>query len=386
MECVKCKKQIPDGALYCPWCGKKQAITKRRASKRPNGTGSAYQRGKTWTAAVTIGYELIEQEDGSVKRVARKETKGGFPSRTKALEACASLGKRTKAAIKIPNFIGAYEAWEKEYLTKKRTKSTLNCYRAAKKYFKDIYYFGFQEIGLEDLQQCVDECPNGRRTRENMKALASLMYKYALPRHWTDMNYANYIAPGGEEGGTYPAFSKDQVETIRRSVGKVAHADVIYCLIYTGFRPTEMLGLRKEDYREENGIAYLVAGIKTEAGKGRAVTISPKIRDIIADRIKSEREYIFPKDDGTPMTAKYFRDNYFYPALSEMGIQDVPTEKKPAVYVPYSCRHTFSNFLKNAQGADKDKAALIGHEDYETTKRMYQSAELENMQRITDQF
>jgi integrase len=69
-----------------------------------------------------------------------------------------------------------------------------------------------------------------------------------------------------------------------------------------------------------------------------------------------------------------------------MGIQQVPEKGKPAQYVPYSCRHTFSNMLKNAAGADKDKAALMGHADYETTKRLYQSAELENLQRITDQF
>ena len=24
MECIKCKKEIPDGAPYCCWCGKKQ--------------------------------------------------------------------------------------------------------------------------------------------------------------------------------------------------------------------------------------------------------------------------------------------------------------------------------------------------------------------------
>ena len=55
-------------------------------------------------------------------------------------------------------------------------------------------------------------------------------------------------------------------------------------------------------------------------------------------------------------------------------------------YVPYSCRHTFSNMLANVAGADKDKAALIGHEDYTTTKKMYQSAEIENLLRITNQF
>ena len=38
MECIKCKKEIPDGAPFCCWCGKKQQT--KRATKRGNGTGS----------------------------------------------------------------------------------------------------------------------------------------------------------------------------------------------------------------------------------------------------------------------------------------------------------------------------------------------------------
>ena len=44
MECIKCKKEIPDGAPYCCWCGKKQEARRNRA--RGNGQGSAYQRGR----------------------------------------------------------------------------------------------------------------------------------------------------------------------------------------------------------------------------------------------------------------------------------------------------------------------------------------------------
>ena len=385
-ECIKCKKEIPDGALYCPWCGKKQSATKKPAAKRGNRQGTAYKRGKTWTAMVVTGYEVIHGKDGESKRIARKKTKGGFATKAEALAACDSLRKKPKTYGKVPAFINVYNAWEKEYLTKGKSKSTLYGWRAAKKYYADLHYFGFNEIGLDDLQDCVNECPQGKRTRENMKALAGLMYKYALPRHWTDMNYAEFIQPGEGESGTYPPFTKAQVETIRKSLGVVPHAEDIYCLIYTGFRPTEMLGLTRDDYIEQDGIAYLQAGIKTEAGKGRAVTISPHIAGIIADRLASGNRFLFPRDDGEQMRTEYFRDNYFYPALAQMGIQALPTKEAPAVLVPYSCRHTFSNMLKNANGADKDKAALIGHEDYGTTKRMYQSAELENMKRITDQF
>lgn len=386
MYCIKCRKEIPEGALYCPWCGKKQQTTKRPSVRRSNGLGTAYKRGRTWTASVILGYKTVTDAEGGEKRVPVKRTKGGFASKTEALAACAEIRKRPSLeAVKIPLFMEVYEQWEKAYLTQGKARGTLGCYRSARKHMTELDFYPFDAIGLDDLQQCVDDCPNGRRTKENMKTLFGLLYKYALPRHWTDMNYASFLRITAEEGGTHPPFTRTQVETIRKSIGTVPHAEDIYCLIYTGFRPTEFFALTADDYHDENGIQYLTGGIKTAAGKGRAVSVSSKILPIIRERVKNGGKRLFPRDGGEPMTAEYFRDNYFYPALAAMGIQAVPTKDSPAEYVPYSCRHTFSNLLKDAAGSDKDKAALMGHEDYKTTQRLYQSSDLEHIKAITDQ-
>ena len=218
-------------------------------------------------------------------------------------------------------------------------------------------------------------------------ALAGLLYKYAIPRKQAEnINLAEFLKISGESG-TYPAFTMDQVRLIQKAAAaNVPHADDVLCLIYLGFRPVEFFSLTKSSYYKLENDGYLVGGAKTEAGKGRAVTVSPIISDIIRKRLESEHEWLFPKDDGTQMSPEYFRDNYFYQVLAITGIQAMPTKEKPAYYVPYSCRHTFSNMLANVSGADKDKAALIGHEDYTTTKKMYQSAEIENLLRITNQF
>ena len=42
----KCKKEIPDGSVYCCWCGKKQETTKRKKAKRASGTGNIYVNAK----------------------------------------------------------------------------------------------------------------------------------------------------------------------------------------------------------------------------------------------------------------------------------------------------------------------------------------------------
>ena len=167
---------------------------------------------------------------------------------------------------------------------------------------------------------------------------------------------------------------------IHDQIGVTPHAEDVYTLIYTGFRPSELFSLKKSDYRD----SILYGGIKTEAGKNRAVPVSRRIIHIIEDKLFGNSEYLFPKDDGTKMSAKYFRDNYFYPVLAAAGIQPIPTPDHPAYYVPYSCRHTFANLLKNAPGSDKDKAGLMGHEEYKTTQRLYQSAEIEAFKSIVN--
>ena len=380
--CRKCNREAPNGAVYCPFCGlplnPKRHTPKPRT--RPNGTGTAFKRGKTWYAQVTIGTKPVIR-DGKPASQTIRATKGGFSTKRDALEYCQTLREEAQAKRKQEKekltMQQIYDLWLPTHQNRVG-KSTMDCYRAAWKYFKPIHQEPFADLDLDDLQECVDECDKGKRTKENMKALAGLLMKYALPRHQTDMNYAEYINTGNDAKGTRPAFTKEQVESIRQQIGKTPHAEDVYCLIYTGFRPTEMFALTKGDYKD--GILY--GGIKTEAGKNRAVPISPKIATYIETKLESDSNLIFPKDDGTEMSARYFRDTYFYPVLAAAGIQPIPTPKKPAVYVPYSARHTFANLLKDAPGSDKDKAGLIGHEDYKTTKRLYQSAELDALKAI----
>lgn len=65
MKC--CGHDLPDGAKFCPYCGKK-AVRERGKKKRGNGTGSVYQlpSGK-WRGAVEIGSYL--DDDGKFHRL-----------------------------------------------------------------------------------------------------------------------------------------------------------------------------------------------------------------------------------------------------------------------------------------------------------------------------
>ena len=44
MDCIKCKKGIPEDALFCPYCGRKQSVKQRKYKKRANGMGTIYRK------------------------------------------------------------------------------------------------------------------------------------------------------------------------------------------------------------------------------------------------------------------------------------------------------------------------------------------------------
>ena len=342
---------------------------------RGNGQGTAYRRGRTWTACITIGWKTTPT--GRAQAVRR--TKGGFSTKREALAYCQQLKAAPKDKPKL-TLQQVYDAWLPVHEARV-SKSTMDCYRAAYKYFDALKFLPMLDIDVDELQECLDACPRARRTRENMKAVIGLLYKYAIPRHQATMNLAEYLHTGDNDKSTRPAFTAEQVELIRQQIGLTPYAEYVYVLIYTGFRPAELFSLTKDNYHD--GILY--GGIKTEAGKDRAVPVSPKVRAIIEQRVSTCHGFLFPRENGEQMTVAYFRDYCFYPVLAAAGIQPIPTANRPAYYTPYSCRHTFANLLKGASGSDVDKAKLIGHADYTTTKKMYQSAELEAMRKIIEE-
>lgn len=342
---------------------------------RPNGAGTAYKRGRTWTACITIGWKTTPT--GRAQAVRR--TKGGFSTKREALAYCQQLKAAPKDKPKL-TLQQVYDAWLPAHEARV-SKSTMDCYRAAWRYFSDLSLRQMSDIDVDEWQDCMDACPRARRTRENMKALCGLLYKYAIPRHQATMNLAEYLHTGDNDKSTRPAFSHDQIELIHDQIGVTPYADMVYVLIYTGFRPAELFSLTKDSYHD----GILTGGIKTEAGKDRAVPVSPKIRSIIEQRVSACHGFLFPRENGEQMSVAYFRDYCFYPVLASADIQPIPTAEHPAYYTPYSCRHTFANLLKEVQGSDVDKAKLIGHANYSTTQKMYQSAELDAMRKIIEE-
>ena len=372
-NCRKCGADLPPGAIFCPMCGRKQT-RERSPKKRGNGQGTVLElpSGK-YKVVVTLGY--YTDEDGKRHRRTRSRV---FARKKDAVAAVPELLNAKPAEKKRITFKELYDKW---LPTHRAGKSTIDCYKAAIKYFAPLWHVPVADIDLDDLQECLDECPHGKRTRQNMKAVCGLVYKYGIPRKVIpeNLNLAQFLIVEGEGTARRASFTDEEIEAIKKACGNVPHAEEVYILIYTGFRPSEYLSLTADSY--DNALQTLTGGSKTAAGRDRVVTLSPKIAPLVAALAASGGPLI--KDpSGKPWTLKGWTEDVFYPVLEAAGIGN-PVEDRRHKYTPHSCRHTFATLMKRVEGADKDKQELIGHASAEML-RYYQDVEIADLKRITN--
>lgn len=337
-----------------------------------------------YKAVKVLGWYL--GEDGKKRR--RTVTKV-FEKKKDAVAALPTLGLGRTPAGKADRkakmtFKGLYDLW---IPTHEAGRDTLNCYKAAIKFFAPLYHERAADVDIDDLQECIDECPRGKATRKNMRTTVGLMYKYGIPRGYfpEKLNLADYLNVKGEAGIGGAGLPDNYLEAIKNAVGHSLAADYVYCQCYLGFRPSELLALEMKDYDQKE--KAFIGGAKTEAGKNRTVTISPKIQPII-DRLASGRSAgaFFCSSDGSQLDIKEYR-SMFYDLLNDLGL-DNPTYKvhdqQKHTYTPHSCRHTFATLMKRVNGSTKDKLQLIGHSSEEML-HYYEDVSLEDLRKITDE-
>lgn len=392
---TKCNKPIPDGAVFCPWCGRKQIRQKSRKS-RGNGIGSVYKLpdGK-WCAEKTVGWIVDPLPEGSppgtIAKKRRISVKRRYATRKDALVALPFLtvaDRRPKAGTatqKKRTAITLHELYEQWFPTHGKSRSTMNCYASGFRVFAPLWDVRMEDLDIDDLQDCMEDADAGRRTLENARACLGLVYKYGIPRDAVpkDRNLAQFLRiPQTDSAGERQGLTLEELELVRKaSSAGDPFASIVLCHCYLGFRPTALLQLTVADYNAQE--RAFVGGIKTEAGKGRTVTVSPKIQPSVDALIAAASDgYVFGRA-GRQLSLPEYREQ-FYALLDRLGIRNPVDADGRHRLTPHSCRHTFATLMKRTRGSDTDKLALIGHTSTEQL-REYQDVSYADLRAITDQ-
>ncbi len=352
-NCIKCGADLPQGALYCPMCGKKQTAQtnpekKRTGRSRPNGTGSVYRRGKTWECAIVLGYVI--QPDG--KRKAIRPTKGGFKTKKEAMEYLPKL-KEDRPRL-TPTL---YDLWERYQDSKKYTQlsaSRKEKYAIAWRKLERLWFTKIDLLTTFDLQDTVNDQASTFYTARDLKDLLSKLYQMALPDQYVKSNLAEYIELPELNAKKQEAFTAEEIAKLWTD-----YADgnwwtgYILLMIYTGMMPGELLGCQKE-FIDWQGKQIRGAGKKTKERKETPIVLADVILPVLSD--------LCDHTAGEKLI-KINKDNFYqayYETLQRAGCRRL---------TPYSCRHTAATSLAMENIPPSVIQKVMRHAKFSTTEK-----------------
>lgn len=371
MKCIKCHQTIPEGSIYCNFCGKKQVTQKKQKSRSRKGQGSVIYRkdrnkymarvtnnGKT----ITVGHYMSETE--------------AWAAVNKAL--CEYVTDSYNWTVK-----DCYDHWSENHY-QSISKSGEGSYKNAWRYFTPIKNMKMRDVKTSHLQKCVDLGAEkfSRPICEKIKSLASQLCKFAMQEDLINKNYAQFLKlPPMQESETQP-FSDEDIKILLKNDSDDT-VKIILILIYTGFRPTEFFNVEIKNIDIEKW--FVRGGAKTDAGRNRIVPISPKIQGYVKyfytkAKLKGQK-YLIVNSRGNKLDINNFRNRYFYKTLENLGILEDENDRH---LTPYSTRHTFATLCDRANIDDNLLIKMIGHTTKKTTDKFYIHKTEEDMQKAIE--
>lgn len=355
MECIKCKKDIPDGSVFCCWCGKQQQTPQRKALKRANGTGTVYKlqgrRTRPWVAAK--GKTII----------------GYYDKKTAALDALARLQGRSIDEIYNWTFKQVYEAWKDEHFRDIGAKG-IESYERAYDVFEPLHDRKFRELRTADYQIVIDKYSDKSHSLlSKFKQLATQMSQWGIRQELITTNFASFIKLPENVKKEKEIFSEEDIQKLEADGSQAAKLTLM--MVYTGMRIGELFGLRTENVHE----TYVIGGEKTEAGRNRIIPIRSEGRKYFAEfKERAKGELLISGYAGQKVIAN-FRKRDYYPLLERLGIS-----KK----TPHAARHTFASWAVANNIKPELLQKMLGHADYSTTANIYEHFDIDQLVNAID--
>ena len=349
--CLKCKKPLPEGALFCPYCGKKQTKEPRKALKRANGLGSVYKlqgrRRKPWAVAKSGTFI------------------GCYATKTEALEVLEKLSGVNISEHYNMTFSQVFEKWKAEHYREIGT-SGAEAYDNSFRIAASLHDKKFRSLRTSDFQAIIDE--NSKRSKSTLskyKQLFTQMSSWAMREELISTNFARFVKlPDEGEKKEKEIFSAEDIKKLEQDGSDAAR--IILMLIYTGMRIGELFSLPLKDYHK----TYVVGGEKTKAGRNRVIPImTPGMPHF---------EHFAQIADGDLLLSGYtgqrdprnFRNRDYYKTLERLEIS-----RK----TPHSTRHTFASIAMKAGVKTEYLQKVLGHASYQTTADTYIHSNVEEL-------
>lgn len=354
MICPKCKTELPNEYIYCPYCGKKQIAEKRKALKRANGTGTVYKlsgrRTRPWVAAknkVVIGY---------------------YERKTDALEALERLSGKELTERYNMTFADVFAQWSAEHFSG-LSKSGQEAYKISYKAFAPLYGKKFRELRTADFQAIADDNADKPEAVKKYKQLINQMSEWAVREEVCTQNFAQFVHTQSTPKKPKEIFSDADIQKLEQDGSEAAR--IVLMLLATGMRIGELFSLPLENYHAE----YVIGGSKTEAGRNRVIPIRPEGRKHFAYFAEHATGLLLLSGYAGQKVYANYRNRDYYPLLDRLGI-----ERK----TPHATRHTYTSRAVREGMPPEILQKILGHADYSTTANVYTHLDIDVLVRAVE--
>ena len=151
-------------------------------------------------------------------------------------------------------------------------------------------------------------------------------------------------------------LSRAEAKTLLAALKEGPQRSIVELVLETGMRRSEVLPLRKQEVRLDEGVIYL-APERTKTRKGRYIPLSNRARDILRS-LKPKGEWVF----ANSKTGKPFYDPqpWFPKAVNDAALGD---------FHFHDLRHTFASWFLQRRGKITTLQEILGHRSIQTTRR-----------------
>lgn len=356
MQCMRCRRVIPDDAVFCCYCGVRQSgapAAQRRRRRRPRGTGSVWKdarnKSRPFVAVAADGTRI-----------------GTFATSGEAVKALDDVNaSKISPERQTYTLADVYDRWSELHypkITVKAQQSYANVYRKA----AALHDRRIAELKTEDYQRVLSQMMAAGASRslcEKERQLFSQLCQYAINQDIIHTNYSTALVLPDASAPKTRVLSADEVQAIRNAaddarLGETAR--IALTLIYTGMRLNELLTARRENVHADEG--YLIGGEKTEAGRDRVIPLHPDIMPYILQWLDgNDAPYLIPSKYGLPRDHNNVRKS-FNSLMRKLGIEGV---------TPHTCRHTAATKFAATGLPPEVTKQILGHADITTTLNIY---------------
>lgn len=261
----------------------------------------------------------------------------------------ARVTKRTQGLTFAEVYRRAYE-WKSSHM--ELSTSAKNYYHYAFQYCKSIHDKVFASLRQDDLQKVIDDCDKSFSSKDSIRTMLSMTYKYALSNDIVSANYSKGLICEKKNIKHGQSFSDKEIEYMWEHSDEESYKQLLI-MCYSGFRISAYNDL--EINLEEK---YFKGGVKTATSKNRIVPIHSAILPHVKD-----------------LTDKYGYLNITRTRVAFLN--DIRSINKDAT--PHWTRHTFSALCERYGVRENDRKRMLGHIVGDITNDIYGHRTLEDL-------